>query len=354
MSFLRRHSSLLLVYALLFAFFSAIAVHYSPQTAALAFFGANAVAYGLMVSPNMGAVLTMLDIAKQTGNDVVVGLIEENASAYPEFTRFPARTIRGTSYKTLHRTDYPLVGFRGANQGTPLVKSSWANKLTECFIIDAQVRADKAVADAHEDGPEVAKAREASGVMLGAMRGISNQIYYGVANDAKGFPGLAATVDASHVVDVAGVAKSSVYAIKFGLQDIILVGGNGKAINMADVWGVQQVADPADATKFFTAYVNALMGWIGLQLANKDAFGRIKGLGADTEAGKLMNDDLAADLLATMPANWRPDMWAMNRRSLNQLRKSRKTPENPRPPVPTEIEGVPIMVTDAITNAEAI
>ena len=41
----------------------------------------------------------LLDIAKLTGNDTVVGLIEENQTVAPDVMSFPARTIRGTSYK---------------------------------------------------------------------------------------------------------------------------------------------------------------------------------------------------------------------------------------------------------------
>lgn len=315
-------------------------------------------ALGVLGRPCFGlgvdGVLTLLDIAKATGSDAVVGLIEENQSQYPEFTRFPARTIKGTNFKTLHRLDYPTIGFRGANEGTTLQKSSYANKLTECFIIDAQIRVDKAVAEASEDGPESVKAREASGVMLGTMRGVAQQIYYGVANNAKGFPGLAATVDAAHTLDLTGTTKSSAYAIKFGNQDVTLVGGQGKSLELAPAWWVQQVPQSDDATKFYTAFCNALCGWLGLQLANSSAFGRIKALGADGDTGKTMSDTQADNLLLKMPANWVPDLWIMNRRSLNQLRASRVTALQPRVPIPTEINGVPIMATDAITSAETI
>lgn len=340
---------------LVFAF-SALAEQIGTLPAVAVFVATNVGAWhllgGVSLALGIDGQLTMLDIAKANGSDAVVGLIEENASAYPEFVRFPARTIKGTSYKTLHRTDYPIVGFRGANEGTKLTKSAYANKLTECFIIDAQIRADRAVTTGSEDGPEVVKARESSGVMLGVMRGVAQQIYYGVSQDAKGFPGMVATVDSSHEYDATGASnKSSVWAVKFGLQDVILLGGNGKAIDLTE-WILQQVPDVNDATKFLSAECASLMGWVGLQLANKDAFGRIKNLDAST-AGKTMSDNLAYELLAKMPANWRPDMWIMNRRSQKQLRQSRATTLVPTPPMPTDIDGTPIMVTDAITSSES-
>lgn len=138
--------------------------------------------------------LTLLDIAKQNGNDKIVGLIEEVNLIVPEVRIFPARTIKGTMFKTLVRTAYPTVGFRKANNGTDPVKSSYENRLFECALIDGRMEVDKAVADASEDGAEVVKSREAVGYMGGAMSALATQIWYGTkAND--GFPGLATLVD---------------------------------------------------------------------------------------------------------------------------------------------------------------
>ena len=122
--------------------------------------------------------LTLLDIARLNGNDAVIGLIEQNLNAAPEAALWPMRTIRGTSYKTLIRTAFPTVGFRKANEGTAAVKSTYINRLVECFIMAAKLAVDVSVADAHEDGADAAKTLEASGVMGGAMYGMGTQAYY--------------------------------------------------------------------------------------------------------------------------------------------------------------------------------
>jgi hypothetical protein len=300
--------------------------------------------------------LTMLDIAKQTGNDAVVGLIEAAAESYPEFNRFPFRTVRGTTFKTLIRDAYPTVAFRAANEGSTPLKSSYREGLVQCHLIDGMIQVDRAVADAAEDGRAAVIAREAGGVMLGLARTIASQIYYGVLADAKGFPGLVASVDASHVFDATGTtSKSSVWGIRFGDQDVTLVGGNRAALAMAPQWLEQLVYDSSTPPKQYIALVNAIVGWIGLQLANPHSFGRIKNLGdAPTDtAYNWMSDDDASELVALMPTNWRPDVWIMNKRSRKELRQNRATIVNQMPAMPTEIDGVPILVTDAITNAEA-
>lgn len=299
--------------------------------------------------------ITLLDIAKANGHDDIVGLIEANANVYPELVTFPARTIKGTSFPTLKRLNYPTTTFRAANEGSAAGVSTYQRDLVECFIIDQQLRMDVMVADADEDGAAAPLQREASGGMLGVARTIASQIYYGTSNDAKGFPGLVDTVDTTHVVSAADTgANSSVWAIKFDDDAVKLIGGSGQSLTMAPDWRIQSVND-ANSNPY-DAYINAIRGWIGLQVVNPNSFARIKLLGTNT--GKTMSDSLAYDLLATMPAGWRPDMWIMNRRSKTQLRKSRTTPTTayvttPVAPMPTEIEGVPILTTDAITNAEA-
>lgn len=295
--------------------------------------------------------LTLLDIAKMNGNDKAVKLIEAVKLNYPELARFPARLIRGTLYQTLIRLTYPDVAFRAANQGSNTLKSTYGNKKVECFIIDPQVQVDKMVATSGEDPKELILARETGGVMKGVARTIGKQIYYGVANDAKGFPGLTASVNAAYEVDATdNVAKSSVWAIKWGDEEQVrLVGGNNNVLEMNPEWREQTLYD-ADG-KSFSGLVNAISGWLGLQLIDDTCFARIKNLG--TTNGKGMNDDRYYELVGKMPGEWKPDVVIMNKRSQEQLRKSRATALVPVPPTPMTMgDGTPIMVTDALSIAE--
>lgn len=296
--------------------------------------------------------LTLLDIAKQNGNDKAVKMIEAVAENYPELAAFPARTIKGTGFDSLQRLTYPTISFRSANQGSTPVKSTYGKKRSECFIIDPQVQVDKMVAEAHEDGKEIVLARETGGVMMGIARLIGKQIYYGLSNDAKGFPGLTASVDAAYEVDATdNTAKTSVWAIKWGQdEEVRLLGGNGRVLDMLPDWRVQTCYDTD--SKPFTGLVNSINGWLGLQLLDQHAFGRIKNIGTTT--GKGMTDVLYWDLVAKMPANWKPDIVIMNKRSQNQLRKSRVTSLITNPPLPTTMDdGTPILVTDALSIAES-
>ena len=300
---------------------------------------------------------TLLDIAKANGADAAVGLIDEAAKATPEITMIPARSIKGINFKTLVRTAYPRGGFRSANEGTDAVKSTWINRLFETFILNPRWEIDKAVADAYEDGAEAWIALEADGVLRGAFLDLANQFYYGQASpgSAKGFPGLVQVYDATNmVVDAGGTTAttgSSVWAVKFGPKDVQLVVGNDGELSMSDV-RIETILDAE--SKKLTGYVQELQSWIGLQVASVNSVGRIKKLTADT--GKGLTDDLVADLLDKFPVGTTPDVLFLSRRSRAQLRKSRTaTNATGAPaPIPMDSHGIPIAVTDAILNTEAL
>lgn len=308
---------------------------------------------------------TLLDIAKMNGSDAVAGLIEESQSAHPEISGriggmdLPnvgfMRTIRGTNYKTLVRTGLPTVGFRNVNEGAAASGSTYENRLVETFVLNPRFEADKAIADAFEDGWEAYLAREAAGQMEAALRALASQFYYGRASDAKGFPGLIDSYDATNcVVDAGGTTAttgSSVWMVKFGPSDISWVLGQNGGLSIDEV-RLESITD--NSSNRYTAYVQELLAYVGLQVGSVNSCVRIKKLTADS--GKGLTDDLIYDGLSKFPAGVIPDVMFMSRRSLKQLRESRTaTNATGAPaPMPRDVEGVPIAVTDALINTEAL
>lgn len=310
----------------------------------------------------------LLDIAKLNGSDAVVGLIEENLNYAPELGVIPARTIRGTSYKISTRTAYPGVGFRNANEGSAATKSTFESKMVECFILSASIVADKAVADAYEDGADAWKAIEAAGVMKQAMLEVGSQTFYGTSVDSKGFPGLQAihtALGTDLVVDAGGTTDSvasSVYGIKLGNQGVQYVFGSNTTFELGE-WREQLYLD--GSSNPYDAYVNSLTSWVGMQVGSKYAVGRLKD--ATTDSGKGVTDARLAELLSKYPVGMKPDIWLMSRRSAYQLQSSRTVTINSGPgatkaggrieavaPLPEEAFGIPIIVTDSITDTETL
>lgn len=308
---------------------------------------------------------TLLDIAKLNGSDAVVGLIEEVVTSAPEVNVLPARTIKGTSYKTVSRTGYPAVGFRQPNGAATAGQSTFVNRIVECYVLSALCTVDKAVAMAYEDGIAAWQAMEAIGVARQALIEIGQQIFYGsntnFGGNNNGFPGFLQTYDSTNmVVDAGGTTdnvSSSVWLVAAGTQDVQLLLGNNTTLQLSD-WREET---PSNVPSF----VADLTGWVGLQVVNPSSVARIKKL--TTDSGKGLTDSLIADALAKFPVGKQPTHIFMNRRSRAQLQKARTVtlfggPGPAKPagsveiiaPVPTEAFGVPIIVTDNIVSTETL
>ncbi len=317
--------------------------------------------------------LNFLDLAKLNSNDVVGGLIEENANEAPELAIFDAEDMQEPGllrYDTLHRTGLPTVSFASAGNGFAASKSEIKLVSHECFRFGGRVEAAKHIADNYRRGGAPGyQAFEASGVMKAAMLHVGKQIFYGVSNDGVGFPGLKAftpfgggtTYNATGTTASTG---SSVYFVKFGEAYTRLMIGrarNGNGIfdlpdfQEGDILGANSLA--------MRAYISELSSYIGLQIASPFSVLRITNLTADS--GKGLTDAVINTAKQLMPANWTPDAVFMSKRSRFQLQTSRtvtlfgsgtQRPDQPTiAAVPsTDADGVPIIVTDSILSTDAI
>lgn len=267
----------------------------------------------------------------------------------------------GTDHKYLKETGAPVVGFRAVNDGRENDASEDTLVTINLKIFDASFAIDKAVADAFQKGgPQALIAREAKRHLKAAFFGAESQLIYGTDEDALGFVGLAeaTTVDAladEMVTDAGGTTAdtaSSVWLIRTNDDaDCKLIAGNEGKITV-DETVVQRVEGAT--TGFYPAYWTPIQGWLGLMIGGARSVGRIVNLTEDS--GKGLTDDLIYSALATFPSGRQPNLIVMNRRSLEQLRKSR-TATNPTgnpAPRPTDVDGIKIVSTDAIVSTEAL
>lgn len=299
---------------------------------------------------------SLLDVATFQNVDASA-IIEEVIKMVPEIGLLPWDTIPGQQYRTIVRTSDPTAAFRAANNGPTASKSTFENRLVETFILNPRWECDKAVADVHPKGAAYYIGVEAVGILRAAMKTLASQMYYGTGagGDTAGFPGLLAAYDTTNMeVDAGGTTAStgsSVWMIKRGEEDVKgLIGGNG-VLDVSDV-RIGDITGQNSST--LTAYIQELLGWFGLQVGNKWSVGRIKKLTADS--GKSLTDSLLSQLLEKFPAGHEPDVILMSRRSRGQLQRSRTTysPTGQPAPLPTEYEGIPIVITESILNTEAL
>lgn len=299
------------------------------------------------------AIPVLADVAKFT--NVGTELIDEASKGCPEFSTLPWKSVPGYTYNTLVRTVNPVVSFREVNTGVAGTKSTYVNRTITCAVLNPRWECDKAVADACVDGAEAYIAKEEFAQLQGAIYTACKQLWQGTDNDATGFAGLAGQVDASMIVDAQGTTDStasSVYVVAAGQVDHLawVLGGDGQfALSETRL---ESIAD--DSGNRFTAYVADGVFWVGCQLGHSLAVARIVNLTADS--GKGLTDDLIYDAFEKFPSALTPSGIYMSRRSAAQLRKSRTATNvtGAPAPLPTEVEGVPIYISEAINNTESL
>lgn len=309
---------------------------------------------------------TILDIAKHNGTDSIVGLIDETTKAHPEVREIAARTVEGLNYRTKVRTGlFDGSTFRLANEGITVGKGQYENRLVETYIVNPRWEADKAVADAHEDGADVFMDEEGESMVEKAMVDMARQFYYGATSNgnAKGYPGLLQAYDATNmVVDAGGTTAStgsSVWLIKTGTKDVQWVFGRNGEMMMPER-REETIYDSNDLP--LPGYVQDLLIRPGLQVGSVRGIVRIKKITADS--GKTLTDALLASAIGKFEAGIRPDMILMSRRSLTQLQASRTVtlmgvgttaPDQAIiAPRPVAYGSIPIFETDAILDTESL
>lgn len=301
------------------------------------------------------SVLTILDLAKRTGSDAAIGLVEEVLTVAPELRTIPVVPKTGTSYRISRRTGRPRGAFRSANEGVTPGKSTYEQIEVPMFFFDGQMVVDEAIVRADDRRLGDILAQEGAGQLEDTMVVLGDQVYRGVTADAKGFAGLKAQVAAAMVTTANGAGTTdTAWAVyedtKNGLH--LPIGNNG-GMDLGQ-WVKQQVTDTAGTGRYM-AWVNNLSFYIGLAMASAKCVGCVKNI---TTAAPL-TDALGAEVYKNFPVGRKPTRWFMSPAALFTLQKSRTAIGQVSTdakggggfsPRPTELAGVPIVETDSIAT----
>jgi hypothetical protein len=278
----------------------------------------------------------------------------------------------GTTHKYPNYTGAPVVGFRAPNVGRDMDSSDDTLVTVTLKILDYSWMVDQAIANAWRRGAgkDDYIAREGLRSIAAALFVFEQQVIKGTigASDSAGASGSSAgfagfrdasTVDAladtAMVVNATGTTAdtaSSVYAVRIGDDGICGVyKGDGAPFETGDTVTAPKISS---STLTYPTYYTPGCTWLGCQVGGNYDIGRICNLTADS--GKGLTDLLMADLLGKFPVGYGPTHFVMSRRSRTQLQKSRTTysPTGAPAPMPTEYEGIPIIVSDAVSNTEEI
>ena len=296
------------------------------------------------------------------GLDISSAEVSDLLDSAPLISALPMEeSSNGSSHKYVKETGAPVVGFRAENAGRDFDSSDDTLVTVDLKILDFSWMVDKAVADSWTKGRENYIAREGLRHLKAALFKFEQQVIGGtVGGDAAGFTGLANStgLDAAAdemVIDAGGTTAdtgSSVWGVRLGGNDVTgIFKGDGPALSLGDTV-VNNFVD--GSSKNLPVYYTPGTLWLGVQVGGARSVGR--GASVPADSGASLDDDNLADLLSKFPAGSPPTHFVMSRRSQKQLQSSRTATNPSGQPAnfPEQAFGVPIIVTDAQSDAEAL
>lgn len=264
----------------------------------------------------------------------------------------------GTQHKYLKQTTASSAAFRAALDGITKTASADTLVTDTLKILDASFDTDVALADAYKGGRDAWLQLELVRSLKQAFFVAEKQVIYGVGNDANGFAGLHDNAQLDAIADAmvmecatagsTATSQTSVYALRSGMNDCAFILGNDGKIVVEDEPTIIKAS--GSGSGYFPALFVPVTGYCGFQIGGAYSAARI----CNIETA--LTDDDFGDCLELFPASKPPTMWVMNRTARKLLRKSRTAVNatGAPAPVPTEVFGIPIVVTDAVVSTEAV
>ena len=279
---------------------------------------------------------------------------------------FAQPASNGTLHKYLKQTTASSSAFRAALAG--LTKTNSADTLVTdtLAILDASFDTDVALADAYRGGRDAWLQLETVRSLKTVFQNAEKQVFYGVGADSGGFVGLSddPQLDAladEMVVNAEGATvdeQTSCFLLRSGMDDVSFILGNeGNIVVEEDPTIIQKVVNPGTDNKVYPALYVAVTGYCGFQIGGARSAARIANIDTnDLTSTTAFTDDSIYAGISKFPAGRQPNMICMNRDALRMLRQSRTAvnPTGSPAPRPTEVDGIPIIVTDQIKSTEAV
>lgn len=295
--------------------------------------------------------------------DLNVTDLMDDAPLMKVITSLPASN--GTQHKYLKQTTAASAAFRAALDGVTKTHSADTLVTDTLKILDGSFDTDVALADAYKGGRDAWLQLELVRTMKQVFFMAERQIFYGAASpgDTAGFAGLRdnAQLDAlsdAMVVTASGSnvsTQTSCYLLRHGKDDVAFILGNDGKIVVEDEPTIIQKA--GSGSGYFPALYVPVTGYSGFQIGGAYSAARIANIECNTlTSTSAFTDDHIYAALSKFPAGRQANVIVMNRDALRLLRQSR-TATNPTgapAPRPTEVEGIPIVVTDALVSTEAV
>jgi hypothetical protein len=321
------------------------------------------------------APITLLDLALTNG-DNVASVVNDVTTVAPEWATIPAVTRMGISYDVLRTVGLPHGYFRPVGDGVPMDKSDIVREAKPMFPFETFLEVGEDVVEAQTSQSKASLGdiltREASNNITGSGLYMGTQTWYGQNWDANGFFGLASQVSAGGDLDAGGgsggttATTSSAYFLWLDAdpnnpQGVHYVVGRQGAMNFKP-WMLLPVykgntVETSPRVKRAMAWFSNFLFYLALAPASAYSVFRIKNI----DAAHPLTDALAAQLVSLIPLGRRNNLRCfINRAAAFTLQSTRGTVTpvgmvgggGIYPGQPTEVQGIPITVTDSLVSTE--
>ena len=318
------------------------------------------------------ATLTLVDVMQRHGSSASPldkKIVEEVIYQAPVFEKMPVKVLKDTNYKYQVRDSIPMIGPRPYNAGVEALKSSYRTENAECFLYAGKILVDKGLAESDPEGPNALMAEEVLAHPKGTMFGLETALFYGDAVSKYGMRGLRNTI-ADYMTQSIDPEKntestreaggSTVWFLQLRPDKMSVLFGNNRTI----AFGPQRTQDVLRPTGEVDEKGNAIMGTMEAYIRHctfhvgfvqRSIFAA--GCLVNVDKSHPLTDEALSNALEMFPAGEKPTHIVMNSRCLSLLKKSRAQQLTYRKgqsgqvtyaETPTEFEGIPIVVTDAL------
>lgn len=321
----------------------------------------------------MGKV-TLIDLAKRTGNDNTIGIVESMSQANAFWSMVPVRQVNSGMFKYQRRVSLPTVGFRALNGGVTPDKSVIADVVIEMKDMLGISEVDKSIADRYPQGAAAFRAMEDAGFVAAGANAFNSKIYYGDSTvtgaEIDGIGKILNVKGTGTCVSMEGATASVQTSMYFwSFSDAVGLTGRlpgvdvpyfGGLPSMTDM-GLQMVYQTGSTTAKYPAYTSIFEFKPGFAVYDTKSVGRLCNIQTASTATPPTVAKINEVITAMFP--YVPDLITCNRATFNSVQGLKGTSafQQTSPYESNDIfkratmfNGIPILIDESITQTEEI
>jgi hypothetical protein len=307
--------------------------------------------------------LNLIDIAKRSGNDAQVGLIESMAQSNALLSQLPFKVINGTSYKVKKRTGLPTAYNRAFNQGIALSKSVITDYIYQTFLYNSRSAVDVKIADTAPEGGSALRNEEDISHIAAVGNLYNSDCFYGNNQTNVLKPdGIATILNSTALATVkagtgAGGSSTSIYFVSFNdantpqgrMKGVEGVATSGQMLSASDKG--QVLLNDADNNPFWH-YVTEIDAMLGFAVYDVRSVGRYMGLTSAIAPTATVMDSI---ITAMLP--FQANAILVNKTGLNLIKGLKSTityypAEREIKLSPASYDGIPVFLDENILDTE--